>query len=187
MKKRSCPFCDTEKMEKRIFYKDKGKNWFAILAAPPHNKGHTILAAIPRNNVCPTEPCSQVFRGLSTALSEVIGVLKKFYKPKDILLASLRGSEPHFHFHLVPLRKDEEKTWRINEGYETGQLMQFLGYLEKLGDKRAKGERISNGWCEEQQRTKIVASQRITIKKLRHLSGYSPQTKMKAPPRTKLT
>jgi len=42
----TCPFCDfrNEEMKKRIFYRDE--DWFAILAAPYHNKGHAILAAV---------------------------------------------------------------------------------------------------------------------------------------------
>lgn len=172
----ACPFCyvDSDSMKKRIFYRDK--NWFAILAAPSHTKGHTILAAVRRNHDCPREPSLQVLNGLSTALAKTVEALKKVYQPKDILLASLRGSEGHFHFHLVPLWQDEERTWREShtdrDRYQKGHLMEFLGYVEKQGDERAEAERRKSGLSEEQQRTRIVASQKPDIEKLRLASEY---------------
>ena len=172
----TCPFCDfrSEEMKKRIFYRDE--NWFAILAAPCHNKGHAILAAVRKTYKCPTQPSSQVLSGLSRALSKAIEALKTVYQPKDVLLASLRGSEAHFHFHLVPLYEYGERTWRNSqknkEQYKNGHLMEFLGYLEKQANERAEAERSNRGLSEEQQRTNIVASQKPEIEKLRLASGY---------------
>jgi diadenosine tetraphosphate (Ap4A) HIT family hydrolase len=172
----ACPFCDIDNdgMKKRIFYRDK--NWFAILAAPSHNKGHAILAAVRRTCDCPTKPSLHVLNGLSTALSKTIAALKNVYQPKDILLASLRGSEGHFHFHLVPLYEDDERAWRNSkkdkERYKNGHLMEFLGHVEKQGDDRAEAERRKSGLSEEQQRTRIVVSQKSDIEKLRLVSGY---------------
>jgi diadenosine tetraphosphate (Ap4A) HIT family hydrolase len=172
----TCPFCDfrSEEMKKRIFYRDE--NWFAILAAPCHNKGHAILAAVRKNYDCPTQPSSQVLQGLSRALSKAIEALKTVYQSKDVLLASLRGAESHFHFHLVPLHVDEERAWRNSQkdrqGYNNGHLMEFLGYMEKGANERAEAERRNSGLSEEQQRTKIVASQKPEIEKLRLASGY---------------
>ena len=172
----ACPFCDIDSdgMKKRIFYRDK--NWFAILAAPSHTKGHAILAALRRSHDCPTEPSLQVLNGLSMALSKTLEALNNVYRSKDILLSSLRGSEGHLHFHMVPLWQDEERTWRDShadrERYQKGHLMEFLGYLEKQGDERAEAERKKSGLSEEQQRTRIVASQKSDIEKLRLVSGY---------------
>ena len=171
-----CPFCDSssDEMKKRIFYRDE--DWFAILAAPGHNKGHVLLSAVCKTSDCPTEPSLEVFRGLPKALSKAIQAVKTVYQPKNVLLSSLRGSESHFHFHLVPLYEDEERVWRnsqpYKEGYRDGRLMEFLGYLEKQGDERAKEERRKSGLSEEQQRTKIVASQKPEIEKLRLAAGY---------------
>jgi len=177
----ACPFCniDTDGMKKSIFYRDKF--WFAILAAPPHNKGHAILAAVRRSDDCPTEPSLDVLNGLPLALSKAIEALKNIYQPKDILLASLRGSERHYHFHLVPLYKDDERAWRNSQKkkrknkkkrYEEGHLMEFLGHVEKQGEDRAAAERKKSGLCVVQQRSKIVASQKSVIEKLRRVSGY---------------
>jgi len=172
----ACPFCDIDSngMKERIFYQDK--NWFSVLAAPFHTKGHAILAAVPTAANCPQEPSLQVLNGLSTALAKTIEVLKKVYQPKDVLLASLRGSEKHFHFHLIPLYQDDEKIWRDShadrERYQNGHLMEFLGYVEKQGDERAEVERQKSGLSKEQQRTRIVTSQKPDIEKLRLLSGY---------------
>ncbi len=169
-----CSFCDfsSDEMKKRIFYRDE--DWFAILAAPGHNKGHALLTVVRKTSNCPTEPSLEVFSGLPKALWKAIQAVKTVYQPKNVLLSSLRGSESHFH--LVPLHEDEEKGWRNlqkdKEGYRNGHLMEFLGYLEKQGDERAKEERRKSGFSEEQQRTKIIASQKPEIEKLRLAAGY---------------
>lgn len=173
-----CPFCDcqSEEMKRRIFYLDT--NWFAILAAPYHTRGHTILAAVRGGTGCPREPSLQLLKGLSTALAKTIEALKIIYNPRDVLLASLRGSESHFHFHLIPLWKHEEEKWRSSRAdyeYCTGHLMEFLGHLEEQGDRQARYEREYRCWSEEQQRESMIASQGDDIKKLREASGYCQQ------------
>jgi diadenosine tetraphosphate (Ap4A) HIT family hydrolase len=171
-----CPFCDwqSEEMKKRAFYRDK--NWFAILAAPFHTRGHTILAAIPIGTGCPQEPSLPVLEGLSLALVKTIEALKTVYQPKDVLLTSLRGSEDRFHFHLMPLQKDEEEKWRNShadpELHCKGHFMEFLGYLEERGDRLAETEREYRCWSKEEQRTNMIASQKDDIEKLRITSGY---------------
>jgi diadenosine tetraphosphate (Ap4A) HIT family hydrolase len=177
MKPVKCPFCDFrgEAMRQRVFYRDE--NWYAILAAPRHNEGHSLLIALPKNPHCPTRPSEDTLTGLPKALSNVTEAIKAAYRPKDVLLASLRGSEGHFHFHLVPLYEKAENAWRSshqgNEGYGKGHLMEFLGHLEKQGDERAATQRRENGLSEEQQRTKIVASQKPEIEELRlAAAGY---------------
>lgn len=132
-----CDFCDIDSdgMKKRIFYRDK--NWFVILAAPFHNTGHTILAAVCTSYDCPTKPSLQVLNGLSTALSNTIEALKNVYLPKDILLASLRGSAGHFHFHLVPLyENDEEGVEKLPKGQGTIQKGAPNGILGSCGKAR---------------------------------------------------
>src|SRR4030042_7020390 len=157
-----CDFCDINDiwMERRIFYRDK--NGYAILAAPFHTKGHTILAAIRKGSKCPKEPSEEVLGGLSTALVNTIKIIKKRYAPKDILLSSLRGSESHFHFHLVPLWESEEKDWRNKqknrEQYKDGHLMEFLGFLEKRANERDEIKRRKEGWSVKEQQKKIIIS-----------------------------
>jgi diadenosine tetraphosphate (Ap4A) HIT family hydrolase len=160
-------------MERRIFYRDK--NWYAFLAAPFHTKGHTILAAIRKGSKCPKEPSEEVLGGLSIALVKTINLIKKCYQPKDVLLSSLRGSESHFHFHLVPLWEHEEKDWRdkqkCQEQYKKGHLMEFLGFLEKTISKKVETER-KKGSSEEEQRKKIIILLRPEVEKLRATAGF---------------
>lgn len=172
---KACPFCNISndiKKEKGIFYRNE--SWFAILAAPGHTKGHAILAAVRRSDDCQTEPSLDVLNGLPQALSKTIAALKSNYGTNNILLSSLRGSVPHYHFHLVPLHEHERTAWRNSqndkEGYKDGHLMEFLGHLEKQSDDRGK----KSGLSEEQQRIEIVASQEYStaIEKLRLVSGY---------------
>lgn len=172
----SCPFCDvnTQEMRKRIFYRDE--NWYAILAAPYHNKGHVLLLALHKTAGCPTQPSLEVLSGLPKALCKTIEAIKAVYQSKDVLLTSLRGSEGHFHFHLVPLYEDEEREWRSSqkdtERYRKGHLMEFLGQLEKRGDKRAREERREAGLSEPQHRTRIIELQKGEIEKLRLATSY---------------
>lgn len=171
-----CPFCDFqgEAMRQRIFYHDE--NWYAILAAPCHNEGHSLLIALPKNSHCPTRLSEDTLMGLPKALSNVTEAIKAVYRPKDVLLASLRGSESHFHFHFVPLYEEAENAWRSShkgkESYGKGHLMEFLGHLEKQGDERAVTQRRENGLSEEQQRAIIVGAQKPEIEKLRLAASY---------------
>lgn len=177
----ACPFCliDNVWIRRRMFY--RGVNWYAILAAPFHTKGHSILAALPpKSRKCPTEPSAEVLNGLSTALVNTIRIINSYYKPKDVLLSSLRGSEGHFHIHLIPLWENEEHTWRnrqtynYGESYRVGHLMEFLGYMEQTASSRDENERRTKHWDEETQRQHIIISleQQIReIKKAAHQLG----------------
>jgi diadenosine tetraphosphate (Ap4A) HIT family hydrolase len=169
-----CPFCNVNDiwMERRIFYRDK--NWFAVLAAPFHTKGHTILAALSKDYKCPREFSEEVLAGLSTAIVKTIKIMKKCYIPKDILLSSLRGSESHFHFHLVPLWEHEEKEWRNTQKdrgqYKNGHLMEFLGYLEKRANERDEIQRRKRGLTVEEQRNEYIVSLDLEVEKLRTIA-----------------
>jgi diadenosine tetraphosphate (Ap4A) HIT family hydrolase len=168
-----CDFCSrVDDLPKRIFY--ESKKWFAFLSAPPHTKGHTIIAAQPHGGKCPLDMNEDVLKGLESALFEVTQAIKQCYdpQPKDILLASLRGDAGHFHFHLVPLWPEDEQCWRTVTGYKKAHFMEFLGALEKKHDylilereaKEKKGPRIQRA-----ESTQLMAPE---IQKLREITGY---------------
>lgn len=168
----SCPFCE-RKIKDRIFFEEEG--WMAFLAAPYHTKGHTILAAKPMNGKCPVTERPEdwsIVKTFGSALAQVAGYLVSNYQPKDVLFSSLRGHERHFHCHLIPLWECEEKSWRKDHLYESGHLMEFLGYLEKTGDERAVLERCQNGWDVDTQRKKMCRRLEPDIKALQSLTGY---------------
>jgi diadenosine tetraphosphate (Ap4A) HIT family hydrolase len=168
--KKPCPFCDRKKLEPRVFYE---KDWCAFLAAPYHTKGHAILAARTLDKNCPTGLGQPILKSLGNDLARVADVLQKHYKPKDILVASVRGDIPHTHFHLIPLWPHEERKWRMQHVYEKGHLLEFLGMLERAGDSLAMNERIAFRWSEEEQRKDIVKRLRFDISALRKITGYS--------------
>jgi diadenosine tetraphosphate (Ap4A) HIT family hydrolase len=159
-------------MGRRIFYRDK--NWFAALAAPFHTKGHTILAALLKDYKCPKEFSEEVLAGLSTAMVKTIKIMKKCYTPKDVLLSSLRGSESHFHFHLIPLWEHEEKEWRDEQKdrgqYKNGHLMEFLGYLEKRANERDEIQKKEEGLTDEEHRNRIIVLVGPEVRKLRAIA-----------------
>ena len=105
-----------------------------------------------------------------------VKIIKKRYDRKDILLSSLRGSESHFHFHLVPLWEREEKGWRNKqkdwEQYKDGHLMEFLGFLERTANERDEIERRKEGWSVEEQRKKIIILLGPEVEKLRIIAGF---------------
>jgi len=182
----SCPFCQRKEIQARIYYQNT--NWIAFLAAPYNTWGHSILAAKKKGNKCPTAevlhwripPC------FDSALATVAPSLMKYLTltqyptpdmrvvtPKNILLASVRGDQRHFHFHLIPLWVEEEKDWRTQQGYgDPGHLLEYLGFMERSANKRAVYERIKNGWTENEQRKEITKSLKPYVKELRNLTGY---------------
>jgi len=171
----SCPFCNRDQIEARVYYEKR--NWIAFLAAPYHTRGHTIIALKKNGNQCPTvkDLGWHIVKGFDSALADVAEYLMKYYnyKPKDILFASVRGDIIHFHCHLIPLWNDEEKAWRTQQRYdERGHLLEYLGFLEKSGDKRSAFERIMNGWTEQEQRKKITKTLKPHVEELRTLTGY---------------
>jgi diadenosine tetraphosphate (Ap4A) HIT family hydrolase len=105
-----CDFCARFGcLPDRVFYETV--RWFAFVSAPAHAKGHTILAAQPREGNCPQGMNKDILSGLDAALYEVTEAIRQCYDPapKDILLASLRGDITHFHIHLVPLWPEDEQ------------------------------------------------------------------------------
>lgn len=170
-----CPFCDAEKLKPRVFHEDA--NWLAFLAAPAHTRGHTILAAAVRDVRCPQRPDKETLSGVSTALAEVIKALMQHFGPEDVLFASLRGSLRHIHLHLVPLWAEEETAWRRWRGgdafYERGHLMEYMGFLEERGDRRAIAERLEKGWSEDDQRDHIIQGEdfQSDVSRLRSITG----------------
>lgn len=178
----ACPFCNHQELKPRIVYDDK-VSWIGFLAVPYHTKGHTILAAYPRNG-CPNEfnkiielndkYWSDWFGKLGIAIRTISKALIGCYRPKDVLFGSLRGDIKHFHFHLIPLHEDEEKKWRLETLYENGHLFEFLGNLEKRGDTEALKQRIQEGWNKDKQREFIVNQEEFKseVKKLGAITGY---------------
>ena len=169
-----CPFCNFLVLSKRIFYKNN--KWFAFLAAPPHTKGHSIIAALSRSNNCPSQPNVTNLSGLDIALSEVIKAIKKQYFPKDVLLASVRGDVKHFHVHLIPLYKNEEHDWRKITGYKDSHLLEFLGSLEKKRDFKLL-ELMANGVSEKKQRSQSEKKLEPEVKELRKITRYNGMPK----------
>jgi diadenosine tetraphosphate (Ap4A) HIT family hydrolase len=181
----SCPFCHSKKIQARIYYENI--NWIAFLAVPYNTWGHTIIAARKKGKECPTVEVLHwcIPPHFDSALAKVAPSLMrlpltkygtpkiKHVTPKGILLASVRGDIAHFHFHLIPLWKEEEKDWRTQQRYgDPGHLLEYLGFLEKSSTKRALFERIANGWSEEEQREEITKTLKPYVEELRNLTGY---------------
>jgi diadenosine tetraphosphate (Ap4A) HIT family hydrolase len=172
-----CFLCNVPKnVRERVFYEDRNRRWFAFLSAPPHTKGHVILAALRRNGGCPKKFNEETLVGFDVALREVIEAMRKCYtgiKDKHILLASLRGDTPHFHIHILPLWPREYSDWKKVTGYAGSHLMEFLGSLEKKHDfkqleyKAEKGKRKEN--AQRRESTNKLTSK---IKRLRQFAKY---------------
>jgi diadenosine tetraphosphate (Ap4A) HIT family hydrolase len=171
----SCPFCDRNQIEDRVYYENT--NWIGFLAAPYNTLGHSIIAVKKEKEECPTAevlnwripPC------FDSALDKVANCLMQYFnsKPKNILLASVRGDIRHFHFHLIPLWADEEMAWRLKQKYEDpGHLLEYLGFQEKAANERTIIERIKNRWTEPEQRAEITKSLKPAVEELRKLTGY---------------
>lgn len=169
----SCPFCNMDSLRDRIFYEND--SWFAFLAAPFHTKGHTILAIRPTRSICPRVD-RQGWGGLhcfDVSLGIVATSLIKHYNPKDILFSSVRGDIAHFHCHLIPLWQLEEERWREEHNYPKGHLLEYLGYLEKQGDERAKSERKNKALKADEHRRQISETLKPDVEALRKITGYS--------------
>jgi diadenosine tetraphosphate (Ap4A) HIT family hydrolase len=167
---RDCVFCDRAPLESRVFY-DQGP-WYALLAAPPYVRGQTILALKNSTTECPTALTPNHLRGLDTAIPAVAGILMTHFRPKDILVASLRGRDPHVHFHLMPLWPDEETAWREKSHRQRGHLFEFLGHIEFAAEERARNEREQQALTEEEQRRLYGRRLLPEVRALRELSSY---------------
>jgi diadenosine tetraphosphate (Ap4A) HIT family hydrolase len=171
-----CSFCKKDKdLSDRIFYENKENGWFAFISADPLTKGHSILAAPRRGEICPKFFDFQMLRGLDIALCEAVRSICEFYQKeiKDILLASLRGDIKHFHFHLLPLWPEEEGNWREVTGYSKAHLMEFLGSLEKKQDFLFS-ERSVDEEKKKVLRMAIKSEHLGEIRRLRQITGYDP-------------
>ena len=97
----------------------------------------------------------------------------KHYNPKDILFSSVRGDIARFHCHMIPLWQREEDPWRQKHYYPKGHLLEFLGYLEKQGDERAKCERKEKALKDDEHRRQITETLKPDVEELRKITGYS--------------
>jgi diadenosine tetraphosphate (Ap4A) HIT family hydrolase len=171
----SCPFCDRNQIEDRIYYENT--NWIGFLAAPYNTWGHSIIAAKKQREECPTAEVLnwRIPLCFDSALDKVANSLMEYLdsKPKNILMASVRGDIRHFHFHLIPLWADEEMAWRLQQRYEDpGHLLEYLGFQEKAANEKALFERIKNGWDGAEQRAEITKTLKSAVEELRMLTGY---------------
>ncbi len=167
-----CDFCERDRDLKRCIFYEKGK-WFAFLSAPPHPRGHTILAAKSKNGECPQEMNKKNLSEVDMALDKVREAIQKAYDPLDLLLVSVRGDIKHFHFHIVPLWPEDEQCWRKVTGYKKAHLMEFLGSLEKKHDFLVRECEAKEKICSRCQRAESTHKMAGEIKKLREITGYS--------------
>ena len=166
----SCVFCERSRLEQRVFY-DEG-SWYALLAAPPFTRGQTILALKNSAEDCPASLTIQHLKGLDIAIASVIDVLHRHFRPKDVLIASLRGRDPHIHFHLMPLWEVEEQEWRQQSHRERGHLFEYLGWVETKAKLRVERERAEYGWSEERHRAESAKQLQTDVDALRELTFY---------------
>jgi diadenosine tetraphosphate (Ap4A) HIT family hydrolase len=164
-----CIFCNRTPLESRVFYDQH--NWYAFLTAPPYTKGQTILA-LKKRDVCPVGLTAENLYGLDIAIAAVSQILLAHYRPKDILVASLRGRDPHLHFHLVPLWEEEEREWRTKSLRKKGYLMEYLGHVEHTAETRIESERAQNGLSEDEYRELLIPQLRPDVIALRAMSLY---------------
>ena len=162
-------FCKRTPLESRVFYDQQ--NWYAFLTAPPYTKGQTILA-FKKREVCPVGLKAENLYGLEIAIATVSQMLLTHYHPKDILVASLRGRDPHLHFHLVPLWEEEEREWRKKSLRKKGYLMEYLGHVEHTAETRIELERAQNRLSEDEHRELIIPQLQSDVIALRAMSLY---------------
>jgi diadenosine tetraphosphate (Ap4A) HIT family hydrolase len=165
-----CVFCNRTPLENRVFY--DSHSWYALLAAPPYTKGQTILALKKSTTHCPTKLTVENLTGIDVAIAAVTQILLDHFCPKDILLASLRGRDPHVHFHLVPLWAEEEQAWRKHSLRRKGYLMENLAHMDYSAETRLEAERTQMGWSEEEHRDRIIPQLQPDVDALRALSCY---------------
>ena len=159
----TCPFCNELEMKERTFYKTK--DWRVLLAAPFHVPGHTILAAMPKNG-CPKRFTQECLAGFDSILPKVDNVLKSKYKYNRLAVCSARAIQPHIHFHLIPVYEESENEWRRRLGYKKGHLLEYLGYLESIGDAYWQSMKAVPGATDETERRKIEEFLSIDVKDL---------------------
>jgi diadenosine tetraphosphate (Ap4A) HIT family hydrolase len=169
----ACSFCEPgPDIRKRVFY--ERPDWYAFLAAPPYAKGHTILARQKAGAECPTALLREHLRGTDQALPDVVEAIRSHYspKPKDVLVASLRGKEPHVHWHLIPLWEEQERAWRLGSRHERGHLFEFLADADRTAQSKALDERIKHGWTAKEQRDHFTVALQSDVNALSRLCPH---------------
>ena len=156
-----CVFCERgDNLQNRTFY-EKG-DWFAFLAAPEYALGHAILARV-TGAACPTTLTPQNLKGAELALVDVLQAIRSHYRPKDVLIASLRGEEPHMHWHLIPLWEEPEREWRLESKHESGHLFELWRTLiERLIRKHSMSESRWGGPPRSSGRTRLTPGRLIS-------------------------
>jgi diadenosine tetraphosphate (Ap4A) HIT family hydrolase len=109
---------------------------------------------------------------VDVAIAAVTKMLLAHFCPKDILVASLRGRDPHIHFHLMPLWEDEERAWRMQSHRKKGYLMEYLGYVEHSAETRIEIERATMRLSEDEHRERIIPQLQSDVDALRAMSHY---------------
>lgn len=176
----SCIFCDrSDDIPARIFYENKEAGWYALLSAPPHTRGHAILAACNRDGRCPQQFDRRTLGTIGVALSEVVQAIRKHYSVQEVLLTSIRRDIRHFHVHLLPVWPAEEARWRSVTGYAKSHLMEFIGSLEKRRDFLVSERALRKGQSEEAQRQEATQKLLPEIRALRKQVRYKPEGRKK--------
>src|SRR6266498_1428029 len=168
-----CVFCERTPVESRVFYDQD--SWYAFLTAPPYTKGQAILARKKSGTRCPTTLSLQNLKGVDVAIARVTQILLTHFRPKDILVASLRGRDPHVHFHLMPLWEEEEREWRNHSLRQKGYLMEYLGHVEHTAETRLEIERAKLGWSEDEYRNHVIPQVEVDVHALRAMSCYGSE------------
>jgi hypothetical protein len=171
-----CDFCDIDSdgMKKRIFYRDK--NWFAILAAPFHNTVTPSWPPCVQATIAQRNPRYKYSTAYQRHYQTRLKRLRTFTCQRTFFLHLFEAPQAISIFTWYLYTKMTRRVWRNSqkdrERYKKGHLMEFLGHVEKQGDEQAEAVRRKSGLSEEQQRTRIVASQKPDIEKLRLVTGY---------------
>jgi len=164
----TCAFCERGSgLQDRVFYERRG--WFAFLAAPAYANGHAIVARVKSGSECPTVLNRVNLQGSDLAIADVVEAIRSHYKPADVLIASLRGREPHMHWHLIPRWQEPERAWRLESRYEGGHLFEFLADADRKAQSRAFDERVQMGWTADEQRVRFCEAHRSDIEALSRL------------------
>lgn len=168
----SCVFCERQSLEPRVFYDHR--RLVCLSSGTPSAEGHTILAVKNSRADCRTALWHEYLQGLDIALAGVVqALLRRYPRPQDVLVASLRGKDPHVHWHLVPLWQGQERGWRRQSLNEEGHLFEFLGHVEKTAQSKAQHERTERGWSEEEQRAHLQPDLQPDVDSLRAIIGYA--------------
>ena len=130
----------------RNFYERQG--WFAVLAVPPHIRGHAVLARSAQGQ-CPSGVTAETVRGLDVAIADVTGLLRRYYaETTNIFIVSLRAKDPHVHLHLIPAWPGHIAAWRAETGHTDGYMFAYLGDLEVATQRQIREFQDAGGLTE---------------------------------------